>query len=61
MFRDELKSRVFFDSESTQKQVLEPTQLENICDPSYPDVCMSPYPLDLNCGEIQYFYHKFFC
>ena len=27
---------------------------ENNCDPSYPDVCIPPYPPDLDCGEIQY-------
>jgi hypothetical protein len=24
------------------------------CDPSYPDVCIAPYPPDLDCGEIPY-------
>jgi len=24
------------------------------CDPSYPDVCIAPYPPDLDCGEIGY-------
>ena len=24
------------------------------CDPSYPDVCIPPYPPDLNCGDIPY-------
>ena len=24
------------------------------CDPSYPDVCIAPYPPDLNCGDIGY-------
>ncbi len=24
------------------------------CDPSYPDVCIDPYPPDLDCGEIRY-------
>lgn len=24
------------------------------CDPSYPDVCITPYPPDLDCGEIPY-------
>jgi micrococcal nuclease len=24
------------------------------CDPSYPDVCIPPYPPDLDCGEIQF-------
>ena len=27
---------------------------ENNCDPSYPDVCIPPYPPDLDCGEIRY-------
>ena len=25
-----------------------------ICEPSYPDVCIAPYPPDLDCGEIGY-------
>ncbi len=29
-------------------------QSENSCDPSYPDVCIPPYPPDLDCGEIRY-------
>jgi len=29
-------------------------ELENNCDPSYPDVCIPPYPPDLDCGEIEY-------
>ena len=32
---------------------VEPTQ-ENICDSSYPDVCIPQYPPDLDCGEIGY-------
>jgi micrococcal nuclease len=27
---------------------------ENKCDPSYPDVCIPPYPPDLDCKEIPY-------
>ena len=27
---------------------------ENQCDPSYPDVCIPPYPPDLDCGDISY-------
>jgi hypothetical protein len=27
------------------------TQQDN-CDPSYPDVCIPPYPPDLNCGDV---------
>lgn len=32
---------------------VQPTQ-ENDCDPSYPTVCISSYPPDLDCGEISY-------
>ena len=27
---------------------------ENNCDPSYPDVCISSYPPDLDCSEIEF-------
>ena len=27
---------------------------ETSCDPSYPDVCIPPWPPDLDCGEIRY-------
>jgi len=27
---------------------------ENNCDPSYPDVCIPPWPPDLNCGDVRY-------
>jgi len=27
---------------------------ENNCDPSYPSVCIQPYPPDLDCGEIRH-------
>ncbi len=27
---------------------------QNGCDPSYPDVCIPPWPPDLNCGDIRY-------
>jgi len=29
-------------------------ETENSCDSSYPDVCIAPYPPDLNCGDIGY-------
>ena len=29
-------------------------QKKGSCDPSYPDVCIPPYPPDLDCGEISY-------
>jgi len=29
-------------------------ETENSCDSSYPDVCITPWPPDLDCGEIQY-------
>ncbi|WP_218841249.1 hypothetical protein [Nitrosopumilus cobalaminigenes] len=31
-----------------------PTDDAPKCDPSYPDVCIPPYPPDLNCGDIGY-------
>lgn len=30
------------------------SESQNKCDPSYPDVCIVPYPLGLDCGEISY-------
>jgi len=35
-------------------KIPEVTQPEENCDSSYPDVCIPPYPPDLDCGEIQY-------
>jgi micrococcal nuclease len=32
----------------------EPEPEEPSCDPSYPDVCIPPYPPDLNCGDISH-------
>ncbi len=29
-------------------------ETENNCDPSYPDVCIPPWPPDLDCGDISY-------
>jgi len=31
---------------------------ENNCDPSYPDICIPPYPPDLDCGEIRYVHFR---
>ena len=31
-----------------------PVDTPPTCDPSYPDVCIAPYPPDLDCGEIGY-------
>lgn len=31
-----------------------PTSEPDECDPSYPDVCISPPPPDLNCADVQY-------
>jgi len=39
-------------SELTPKQT-SPITTQN-CDSSYPDVCIIPYPPDLDCGEIGY-------
>jgi len=37
--------------EDVPEMIVEP---ENSCDPSYPGVCIDPYPPDLDCGEIQF-------
>lgn len=37
----------------TVKHVV-PVQKNNACDPSYPDVCIAPYPPDLDCKQISY-------
>jgi len=44
------------ESGSTQSSTpVQPSQQKEIrCDPSYPDVCIPPYPPDLDCGEIQF-------
>jgi micrococcal nuclease len=36
---------IFFSSAPVRAQ-------EANCDPSYPGVCISPYPPDLNCGDV---------
>jgi hypothetical protein len=28
------------------------TNAQDNCDPSYPDICIPPYPPDLNCPEV---------
>lgn len=38
-------SAVFFSIPQTNAQ-------EENCDPSYPDVCIPPYPPDLNCPDV---------
>ena len=35
-------------------EVGSPSSTQPSCDPSYPDVCIPPYPPDLDCGEIGY-------
>jgi len=44
-------------SEENINQMAKETQIStkpNNCDESYPDVCIPPYPPDLDCSEIQY-------
>jgi len=51
-------------SQPTQSQQVQsppssqPSQTQQVqqpkCDPSYPAICIPPYPPDLDCGEIQY-------
>jgi micrococcal nuclease len=36
------------------KEIPKTSSDENNCDPSYPDVCIPPYPPDLDCKEIPY-------
>lgn len=36
-----------------QSTLIQNTKPQN-CDLSYPDVCIPPYPQDLDCGEISY-------
>jgi len=42
------------ESTPTQEPKQESTPQQPSCDPSYPDVCIAPYPPDLDCGEISY-------
>lgn len=37
-----------------QSNYTPPTDITPSCDPSYPDVCIAPYPPDLDCDEIYY-------
>jgi micrococcal nuclease len=53
-------SPINFEENTMEKpKQIEPTisqpttiQSETNCDESYPDVCITPYPPDLNCGDI---------
>lgn len=39
----------------SDEEIITPTTKSvNNCDPSYPDVCIAPYPPDLNCSDISY-------
>ncbi len=49
------KDGIGCESGSQSSTPVPPTLTEEInCDPSYPGVCIPPYPPDLDCGEIQY-------
>ena len=39
---------------TSQPAQTQQNQPQNQCDSSYPDVCIPPYPPDLDCGEIEY-------
>jgi micrococcal nuclease len=41
-------------SSSSQSSSSSSSSSKPDCDPSYPDVCIPPYPPDLNCGDIPY-------
>jgi micrococcal nuclease len=38
----------------SKSETVTPTITEKNCDSSYPDVCIAPYPPDLDCGDIPY-------
>jgi len=42
------------DNDGIGCEVGSPQSSAPTCDPSYPDVCIPPYPPDLNCGDIGY-------
>ena len=42
------------ESKQVPKEVPKTIQSNENCDTSYPDVCISPYPPDLDCGQIPY-------
>jgi len=42
------------DNDGIGCEVGSPSATQPSCDPSYPDVCIPPYPPDLDCGEIGY-------
>jgi len=42
------------DNDGIGCEVGSPQSTTPSCDPSYPDVCIAPYPPDLNCGDIGY-------
>jgi len=42
------------DNDGIGCEVGSPQSSKPSCDPSYPDVCIAPYPPDLDCGEIGY-------
>ena len=39
---------------ATQQPAATTTPDRTACDPSYPDVCIEPYPPDLNCEDVPY-------
>ena len=42
------------ESKQVSKVIPNTIQSKENCDTSYPDVCISSYPPDLDCGQIQY-------
>lgn len=55
-YADELWAKKFGCTQTVQENENKQTSpsKENSCDPSYPDVCIPPWPPDLDCGEIPY-------
>ena len=53
-YQKTLEESVSSESSSPPQPPVQPTPKENNCDPSYPTVCIPPYPPDLNCKDIPY-------
>ncbi len=63
MMKEMMGSEMIVESEPVSQKVPAPgfedvpemiVESQNGCDPAYPDVCIPPYPPDLDCGEIRY-------
>lgn len=56
-FWNQAKPVMPWDFRRGKNRVAQPTSTTSVkkdCDPAYPDVCIPPYPPDLDCGEISH-------